>query len=202
MRIHSFGLAAIALAAFSPLALADLTGSPVNMTTSTTGATTILPLGGPTAATVGAGNEFTFCVGPNASICPALGWGGTINLSATQITFATDGSSLYGAAGTFTIVLSGLSPTITGVTFNPGASGTLNYGTLAVTSFNAHSITFTGTATYAFEGGANLVFDVTTASGPTATPVPPSVILAGGGVASAAFYEARRRRRRAARCRI
>jgi hypothetical protein len=195
MRKLKFALAAVPSALRASAMLAGLLGSPVNFNTSETGTVTITPLGGPFSATVGAGPEFAFCVGPNANNCVDSGLSGSVDISNNQVAFTFFGST-FSATGTFVIQLSGFDVTISNVTFN---SGSLSSGSFALTSFTANSMTFTGTVNagaFGAVGGRTVTFDVSTSAAPSPTPLPSSIIFVITGLGAAALYGAAKALRR------
>jgi hypothetical protein len=181
MRLQGFGLAlALGLMGAVP-AMAGLIGSPVDLGASATGGVSITAVdssGSPDgSATVNGTNEFLYCVGPNNDHCVDSGLLGSIDLSDSAVSFSFSGST-FSATGTFVLELSGFDTTITSVSY---VSGALNGGTFALTSFNADSMTFTGSVTdSAFSGlsGPVITYDVGSAS----TPEPSSVLLSALGV--------------------
>ncbi len=187
MKLQGFGLA-LALGLMSTVpAMAGLIGSPVNLSTAATGGVTITAWGSSGSAngsaTVGSGVEFSFCVGPNGNYCDGSGLLGFIDLSDSAVSFNFGGSTL-GATGAFILELSGFDTTITSVTLD---SGSLATGSFVLTSSDADSMTFTGTALngsgFNAIGGRVITFDVDTSS----TPEPSTVLLSLIGVLGLGF---------------
>jgi len=169
---------AIAIAIFAALAAspasATLIGDSVNFATAQTGTTTIT--GGPPSATVGAGPEFSACVGPNSNNCASSGLFVSVDIGASTIVFSFAGST--GAAnGNFTLTISGINDIINNVTGGPLS---LIAGTFGLASFDAHSMTFTGTPSgnYNAVGGRSVTFNIAS----TAVPEPATIALVGVGL--------------------
>jgi hypothetical protein len=189
MRNAWFGPVALLTFAIASPCLAGLIGSPVSGSTSVTGSTTIDPLGSLGSTTVGAGTEFSFCVGPNADNCASSGLFGSVDISDNAVTFSFFGST-FPTDGSFDVMLSGFNPVIQSVTF---ISGALLGGSFGLTSFTSSSMTFTGSVgaggVYDAVGGVDIIFDV------ASVPEPGSLFLGGLGILVGIIA----RRRRSAR---
>lgn len=166
----------------TPSIAAELLGSNVDLFTSATGGTTVTPLGGPFASTVGAGPEYSACIGPNADNCVTSGLFTSIDLDDTSISFSFFGGT-NPTTGTFSFLFNGFDPTITNVSYS---SGSLGGGSFGLTSFDAGSMTFTGSITDGsfFTGTNPVVFNVTAATVPEpASAIPAALGILGLGLA-------------------
>jgi hypothetical protein len=121
-------------------ASATLIGDSVGFTTASTGTTTIT--GGSSGVTVvDPGSEFAACVGPNDDGCIISGLSVGVDIGDSTITFSFVGST-SDATGNFSITISSIDEIISSVT---GGPLNLTVGAFDLASFDAHSITFTGT---------------------------------------------------------
>ena len=164
------------LALFAPLSRAQLVGTTITITPSATAPVTISPNTASTAV-VGAGFEFSECIGPNSNNCISSGLFVGVDISATQIQFGMSGATFNCAGGAFQIVLSGL-PTFSSISY---ISGSLSSGTFALASTTANSATFQGSCTSGFSavGGANFVFNVLFPPPTLSKSFTPPTVLAG-----------------------
>ncbi|MCU1330200.1 MAG: hypothetical protein JWN34_5570 [Bryobacterales bacterium] len=189
--------------------MAGLIGSPVTLTTSQTGGTTITA---GSSSTVGSGSEFSYCLGPNSNNCVSSGVTSGIDISDNVIDFFFTGGT-FETDGSFTLVLSGFNVPITGVT----ASSTTVGFPFSLISFDSSSITFTGTpsavapttpfnsssvtlpnrpsggSSYDAVGGSSASFAVTTDT--AEAPEPASIALVGLGATLIGLVQYRRRAR-------
>ena len=175
------GIAALAaVLAAQPVAAAPmLLGDLVDFTTSTTGGAAISPLGTTANVLIGAGTEFGACVGPPVACNAGSGLSVGVDVGDSTIGFSFFGST-DSFGGTFDIVISNIDELITLVSGGPLA---LFSGSFGLSSFDEHSITFTGTAADGFNaiGGQFVTFNVDAA--PAAVPEPSSLALLGLGIA-------------------
>ena len=193
MKKSTVVLVAVLTALSAMPTMAGLLGSPVSLTYSSTGATTIADAPGTTnpPSVVNGSDEFEVCLGPNSDGCVASGL--ILSMTFLDNTLLLTGTgSTSDAAGTFTLEFTGLDPVIQDVTY---ASGGLLDGSIAVTDFTDDSITLSGSTSdfYNAVGGISEEFNINTGGSPV--PEPSSAALLLGALPLLAWL----RRRRSAR---
>ena len=162
----AFAMVAMPLAFASP-SVASLLGTTVTGTAASTGAVTVNPTALGTK-TVGAGQEFAFCLGDPNACGSGSGVSVGVDISDNQVAFSFFGSTDT-ETGTFSISLTGFDGRITGVTL---ASGSDTFDSFGLTSSGPGSMLFTGSVTddsFFAIGGLFVTFDVTSLT-PTNTP--------------------------------
>jgi hypothetical protein len=176
MRNVSVAFATAGVLAFASPSMAGLIGSSVTGTASATGTVQVSPTALGTT-TVGAGPEFSFCLGPPLACAMGSGISAGVDITDTGVDFSFFGSTA-GAHGTFSVLLSGFGPTIENVTL--ASNG---FDSFALTSFGPHQMLFTGATTNDFNaiGGQFANFAVVSAAPEPATLALLGIALAGIG---------------------
>jgi hypothetical protein len=173
------GAALVGVGSAAP-ARAGLTGSTYDFATSGSAIVANLSSGG-NPYTVG-GSSPGFCVGPgffNGFGCASGQMMGFVVITDNQVSLNFSGNLPSLLTDTsFTVALTNFSVPITNVAYN---SGSLEEGTLALTSWDGSSITFTAnsSATNSYAGLGSIVFDVA-----TDVPEPASMMLLGASLAA------------------